>query len=250
MLNSGREEWKEEKYCNSIFPRQLSSMQSLETLHLSNTKRTMNNVPAILETLPNLAGTTFHRSDAVNSRGCLDLDLSANDLPAVPDVVYKLKALKRLNLNDNQITELAGQAGKHRRRFSHWLADFFVNVDGWPNLEILHLCRNKLKSLPQQLMRCTKLRRLYLNSNQLDLRGLPRGIFNLEKLEVFSAADNSLETIPDALCRLGSLKVLNLNKNRLLTLPEAIHFLQLKVSWRSLIMRDIESQEWQLIIVV
>ena len=79
-------------------------------------------------------------------------------------------------------------------------------------------------------MRCTKLRRLYLNSNQINLHGLPRGIFNLEQLEVFSAADNNLETIPDALCRLGSLKVLNLNKNRLLTLPEAIHFLQLKVS--------------------
>jgi Leucine-rich repeat (LRR) protein len=103
-------------------------------------------------------------------------------------------------------------------------------LDGWPQLESLQICRNKLKSLPQQLMRCTKLRRLYLNSNQINLHGLPRGIFNLEKLEVFSAADNNLETIPDALCRLGSLKVLNLNKNRLLTLPEAIHFLQLKVS--------------------
>jgi hypothetical protein len=60
MLNSGREESEdEEKKCNSVFPRQLSSMQSLETLHLSNTKRTMSNVPAILETLPHLAGMTF-----------------------------------------------------------------------------------------------------------------------------------------------------------------------------------------------
>jgi Leucine-rich repeat (LRR) protein len=41
----------------------------------------------------------------------LDLDLSGNDLPAVPDVVYKLKALRRLNLNDNLITELTGQSG-------------------------------------------------------------------------------------------------------------------------------------------
>lgn len=94
---------------------------------------------------------------------------------------------------------------------------------------MLQICRNKIRSLPQQLMRCTKLRRLYLNTNQISLYGLPRGIYNLEKLEVFSAADNILETIPDALCRLGSLKVLNLNKNKLLTLPEAIHFLQLKV---------------------
>jgi Leucine-rich repeat (LRR) protein len=104
-------------------------------------------------------------------------------------------------------------------------------IDGWPQIEILQICRNKIKSLPAQLMRCSKLRRLYLNTNQINLHGLPRGIYNLEKLEVFSAADNNLETIPDALCRLGSLKVLNLNKNRLLTLPEAIHFLQLKVNF-------------------
>lgn len=40
--------------------RQLSSMQGLETLHLSNTKRTLNNVPAILEQLPNLSGKIVH----------------------------------------------------------------------------------------------------------------------------------------------------------------------------------------------
>lgn len=210
-------------------------MHLLETLHLSNTKRTLNNIPAVLETLPNLSGRKTsllfvfqHFFDRISTFS--DLDLSANDLPAVPDVVYKLKALKRLNLNDNQISELTGQSGKTKRKtFVKRTKDKTFRLDGWPNLETLYLCRNKLKSLPQQLMRCTKLRRLYLNSNQIDLRGLPRGIFNLEKLEVFSAADNNLETIPDALCRLGSLKVLNLNKNRLLTLPEAIHFLQLKV---------------------
>jgi hypothetical protein len=40
--------------------RQLSSMPSLETLHLSNTKRTLNNVPAILEQLPNLSGMKLY----------------------------------------------------------------------------------------------------------------------------------------------------------------------------------------------
>ena len=92
-------------------------MHSLETLHLSNTKRTLNNVPAILEQLPNLSGkdkSSFSFLSLIHmkiSSTLLDLDLSANDLPAVPDVVYKLKALKRLNLNDNQITELTGQSG-------------------------------------------------------------------------------------------------------------------------------------------
>jgi len=87
-------------------------MHSLETLHLSNTKRTLNNVPPILEQLPNLSGRNFFVY-ILNSYLYieLDLDLSGNDLPAVPDVVYKLKALRRLNLNDNLITELTGQSG-------------------------------------------------------------------------------------------------------------------------------------------
>lgn len=57
MHNYGRKKTKcYSKNFYSFFNRQLSSMHSLETLHLSNTKRTLSNVPAILEQLPNLSG--------------------------------------------------------------------------------------------------------------------------------------------------------------------------------------------------
>lgn len=58
-----------------------------------------------------------------NLMGILDLDLSANDLPSVPDVVYKLRTLRRLNLNDNQIKELSSLSGRFFR-FSSQLFSF------------------------------------------------------------------------------------------------------------------------------
>ena len=72
-----------------------------------------------------------------------------------------------------------------------------------------------------------RLKKLYVNSNLLSFAGIPAGIGKLSELELFSAADNRLEMLPEGLCRCGKLRKLLLNKNRLLSLPDAIHFLQL-----------------------
>lgn len=64
---------------------------------MRDTQRTLNNMPASLETLVNLA----------------DLDLSRNDLPRVPDALYTLPNLRRLNLSNNVITELPVAFGKY-----------------------------------------------------------------------------------------------------------------------------------------
>lgn len=42
----------------------------------------------------------------------LDLDLSCNNLPAVPEALYKLTSLARLNLANNEITELSSSIGR------------------------------------------------------------------------------------------------------------------------------------------
>lgn len=75
------------------------------------------------------------------------------------------------------------------------------------------------------MCRLTKLRRLYINDNNLDFEGIPSGIGKLHNLEVFMAANNNLEMIPEGVVRCGRLKKLVLSHNRLITLPEAIHLL-------------------------
>lgn len=62
--------------------RQLPSLISLTTLHLRNTQRNLNNIPSSLESLSNL----------------IDLDLAQNQLNRLPEALYTLPKLKRLNL--------------------------------------------------------------------------------------------------------------------------------------------------------
>lgn len=171
--------------------RQLPSLQSLEVLNMRNTQRTLQNFPTSLDSLSNL----------------VELDLSQNSLPKIPDCLYNMPNLKRLNLSDNEIVELSS------------------GIEFWQKMEILNLSRNKLKSLPASVCKMASLRRLYLNDNELDFDGIPSGIGKLSSLEVFSASNNHLEMIPEGLCRCGALKKLNLSSNKLITLPEAIHFL-------------------------
>lgn len=139
------------------------------------------------------------------------MDLSCNDLTRVPECLYTLSGLRRLNLSGNQITELS------------------LCIDQWVHVETLNLSRNQLTSLPVSLARAgrggswaqrpplttrllslqsaicklTKLKKLYLNSNRLDFDGLPSGIGKLASLEEFMAANNNLELIPESLCRCG-----------------------------------------------
>ncbi|XP_060116629.1 protein flightless-1 homolog [Heteronotia binoei] len=171
--------------------RQLPAMIALQTLHLRNTQRTQSNLPTSLEGLVNLT----------------DVDLSCNDLSRVPECLYTLSNLRRLNLSSNQISELS------------------LCIDQWTRLETLNFSRNQLTSLPSAICKLTKLKRLYLNSNKLDFDGIPSGIGKLANLEEFMAANNNLELIPESLCRCAKLRKLVLNKNRLVTLPEAVHFL-------------------------
>lgn len=74
--------------------RQLPSLINIENLQLRNTQRNLNNFPTNLEALVNLT----------------DVDLSQNSLPKIPDALYSLPSLKRLNCSENEITELS--AGK------------------------------------------------------------------------------------------------------------------------------------------
>ncbi|NP_001015848.1 protein flightless-1 homolog [Xenopus tropicalis] len=171
--------------------RQLPAMTALQTLHLRNTQRTQSNMPTSLEVLTCLS----------------DVDLSMNEMTRIPECLYTLASLKRLNLSSNQISEIS------------------LCIDQWAQLETLNLARNQLTSLPSAICKLAKLKKLYLNSNKMDFDGIPSGIGKLSNLEVFMAANNNLELIPESLCRCSKLRKLVLNKNRLVTLPEAVHFL-------------------------
>jgi hypothetical protein len=172
--------------------RQLPSLISLETLHLRNTQRNLNNIPTSLESLINL----------------VDLDLSQNQLPMLPEALYTIPTLKRLNLSDNNLNEFPADVSEY-----------------WKQLEILNLSRNQIAALPTSIGKLSRLRRLYLCNNRLDFEGIPSSIGKLAYLEVFTASENQLEMVTEGLFRCCKLKRLILSNNKLITLPDSIHLL-------------------------
>ena len=172
--------------------RQLPSLSALKELYLSNTQRTGANLPQSLELLANTIEV---------------IDLSKNELTAIPEFLYECTALKRLNLSENQISEV------------------HLQIDKWQQIEVIKLSSNKLTSLPASLSKLSNVRALYLNSNELDFEGIPKSIGKLANLEIFSAGFNQLETVPEGITRCGKLRKLLINNNKLITLPAGIHFM-------------------------
>lgn len=65
----------------------------------------------------------------------------------------------------------------------------------------MQLSENLLLVLQSAICKLSKLKKLYVNSNQLDFDGLPPGVGKLASLTEFMAANNHLELIPEGLCR-------------------------------------------------
>jgi len=130
------------------------------------------------------------------------LNLSGHFLTALPDAIGNLAALQSLYLHDNQLSILPEAVGR--------LAD----------LRTLTLDRNRLTALPETLIKLSALEVLQLSDNQLTV--LPDGLSNLTKLQTLFLCKNQLTTLPEGLNKLASLRTLDAHKNRLTALPEGL----------------------------
>ncbi|VDN08086.1 unnamed protein product [Thelazia callipaeda] len=171
--------------------KQLPSMKALRVLHMSNTSRSLDNIPLMLDDLDNLQ----------------DVDFSYNNLPEVPDCLYKLKNLRKLDISHNQIVKIESKDTP------------------WEKIETLNISSNQLRALPEFIVRMVKLQRLYASDNLLTFEGIPSGIGKLVQLQVLYLSYNQLELIPEGVSRCVRLRRLKLDHNKLITLPDSIHLL-------------------------
>ncbi|CAJ0580694.1 unnamed protein product, partial [Mesorhabditis spiculigera] len=171
--------------------KQLPCTKNLRVLHMSNTNRTLQNLPDTFDDLENL----------------MDVSFAQNDLPEVPRGLYQLKKLRKLNLSGNKLKKLEIPEGC------------------WEGLVTLNVSSNELTSLPEGIVRMDQLQRLYANNNELTFDGFPGGIGKLIQLTVLHLSNNRLELVPEGLSRCVKLQRLRLDHNRLITLPDGIHLL-------------------------
>ena len=145
-------------------------------------------------------------SELVDLPQLTTLDLSDNQLAALPESVTRLQNLTTLDLNRNQLTALPESFGDLQ------------------NLTKLTLSFNQLTALPESVTHLQNLTTLGLGYNQL--AALPESVTHLQNLTTLDLDYNQLAALPESVTRLQNLTSLNLNSNQLTTLPESVTRLQ------------------------
>ncbi|XP_067835468.1 leucine-rich repeat-containing protein 69 isoform X1 [Heptranchias perlo] len=136
-----------------------------------------------------------------------NLDLSFKKLRRVPKAVTRLRALSRLQLRNNLITELPAE------------------LQALGNLTELNLGNNSIEVLPEVLKDLRRLKKLHLFGNKLDKLS-PSVFEGLENLVFLNLSNNKLTTLPQEIYRLAELKYLNVNNNQLESIPSKLCLLQ------------------------
>lgn len=129
------------------------------------------------------------------------VDLSENDLTAIPNVILKLSNLQELNLSVNNLTELN-------------------NLEELQNLQILNIGMNKFKTFPIEITKLKKLKMLEIWWN--DIRTFPEEFYEnnvtLEELDLTSMFEFDFTNNLSKIHRFKQLRQLNLGNNQIKSL--------------------------------
>jgi Protein tyrosine and serine/threonine kinase/Leucine rich repeat len=189
-------------------------------------------------TVDSLSMDTLTSLRAGHLKGITRLDLKA-DLTEFPREIFDLAdSLEVLNLSDNQLSELPADLSRLKKlkvllcldnRFDHlpvvlatcsglemisFKANQIETVTGPAlpeRLRWLVLTDNKLRHLPAEIGRCSRLQKLMLAGNQLE--HLPAEMANCINLELIRLAANRFEELPPWLFELPRLAWLGLGGN-------------------------------------
>jgi Protein tyrosine and serine/threonine kinase/Leucine rich repeat/Leucine Rich repeats (2 copies) len=135
------------------------------------------------------------------------LDLSGNQLTALPDDLPRLHKLRVIFCSDNPFTELPEVLGQCAQlRMVGFKANRIAHVSPKalpPRLRWLILTDNALTELPTEIGQCTHLQKLMLAGNQL--HALPLELAQCTRLELLRISANQLSELPEWLLHMPRL---------------------------------------------
>ena len=135
------------------------------------------------------------------------LDLSGNQLSALPDDLPRLHKLRVIFCSDNPFTELPEVLGQCAQlSMVGFKANRITHVSPKalpPLLRWLILTDNALTELPAEIGQCTQMQKLMLAGNQL--RSLPPELAQCARLELLRISANQLTELPNWLLHMPRL---------------------------------------------
>jgi len=188
--------------CNQLtaLPSNIGFLSKLSTLLLSKNK---------LSSLP---------SEVAFMKDLATLDVNSNQLVSVPEEMQELSHLEMLYLRHNQLTRLPClkhcinikelQLGNNRVEEIS-----LQDIENIPNVKILDLRENKLKSLPEEITALQQLERLDLSSN--DLSTLPFTLGLLPHLKTLQVEGNPMKSIRRDIVARGTTGLLKYLRSRI-----------------------------------
>ncbi|XP_013416217.1 malignant fibrous histiocytoma-amplified sequence 1 homolog [Lingula anatina] len=202
VLNISNNEFVEKDLILTIF-----SLEALEDLDMSN------------------CNITFIPPEIGMPQKLRKLNLSGNQLPAIPLPLCDLVALEELDLRNNNITAITPEVERLCKLTKidisrNPLEEFPLTILNNKNLESLNLDGASITTVPLQLEQLTNLSELNLSNNTLG--GFPLSLFVLETLEVLDLSNNNIAYVPPEISQLKNLKELNLSLNWLEEFPMAV----------------------------
>lgn len=178
-------------------PAEITQLKEMCVLELNHNCLSGQNWVLSLTGLPKLQKLSVRRQENKSSK--------YQTLQKIPDNIYHCKYLTELCFSHNRILECP------------------IEVTCLPELRVLDLICNYIKSIPEEIENLEKLEYLGLSNNQLD--SMPHSIGNLKNLMVLRLSHNNLMEIPDSVTMLQNLIVLSLSNNNLSHLPTQLHCL-------------------------
>ncbi|KAJ2949052.1 hypothetical protein O0L34_g5993 [Tuta absoluta] len=140
------------------------------------------------------------------------LNLSDNDLQAIPPAISSLTNLQHFNISRNSLTSIP------------------ETMKALKYLMFMDLSVNPLEKLPDAITNLIALQDLYLNDTYLEY--LPGNFGRLANLRILELRDNYLIILPKSLSRSTELLRLDIGQNEFQQFPEVIgKFLKLKELW-------------------
>lgn len=150
------------------------------------------------------------------------LYLDGNDISEIPDQLYDLKKLVKLKLSNNNLTSVS------------------VKIKALKSIEWLDLSNNKLDVIPKELFENLFLKYLNLKSNNIrEIPDVPPNDISLEEINI---RDNPLVKIPNSLASFNALKILSVDWHNIERISDNLLKFQYSMKKdQALFVRDIKS---------